>query len=213
MANGVRDLSQCGIMPDLDPQKTARGVLGELDLAITFSELALTASDRHTARRNMVISRQALDSVQHSLRANAVEGKTKAEIDSRLDRLRLLFQQYSDAQTERAGQTIETHRPCDDASSESGIEKVALPTPPKDEPTNAARQLPTGIWTPGGEGIRRDSSEAASGPRPDGYGSLRWPPSRSRQSRAVGWLRLLQDINTQARVLLDKFSAWLMTRI
>jgi hypothetical protein len=213
MANGVRNLSQCGIMPDLDPQDTARGLLGELDLAITFSELALIASDRHTARRNMVISRQALDSVQHSLRANAVERKTKAEIDSRLDRLRLLFQQYSDAQMERAGETIETHRPCDGASPESGVEKVAVPTLPKDEPTHAARQLPTGIWTPGDEGIRRDSPKAVNGPRPNGYGSPRCPPIRSKQSHALGWLRLLREINGQARVLIDTFSAWLMTRI
>ena len=213
MAKRRQDLSQCGSMPDLDPQKTARGVLGELDLAITFSELALTASDRHTARRNMVISRQVLDSVQHFLNTNSVEDKTKAQIDSRFDRLRLLFQQYSDAQTERAGETIETHRPGNGVSPESGVEKVALLALPEDEPTQPARQLPAAIWTPGDEGTRRVYFKAVTGPSPIGYGSPWCPPSRSRQSRAVGWLRLLRDINTQARVLLDKFSAWLMTRV
>lgn len=213
MANGVRNFSQSGIMPDLGPQNTAQGILAELDLAITFSELALTASDRHTARRNMVISRQALDSVQHFLNANAVEDKTKAEIDSRFDRLRLLFQRYSDAQTERAGEPIETHRPGNGASPESGVEKVALPALAKDEPTPTARQLPTGTCTPGDEGIRLDSTKAVSGHRPNSHGSLPRPLSRPRQSRAVGWLQLLRDINTQARVLLDKLSAWLMTRV
>jgi hypothetical protein len=211
MAKRRQDLSQCGTMPDLDPQKTARGVLGELDLAITFSELALTASDRHTARRYMVISRQVLDSVQHLLNANSVEDKTKTEIDSRFDRLRLLFQQYSDAQTERAGETIETHRPGNGVSPESAVEKVALPALPEDEPS--ARQRPAAIWTPGDEGTRRDYFKTVTGPRPIGYGSPWCPPSRSRQSRAVGWMRLLRHINTQARVLLDKFSAWLMTRV
>ena len=213
MANSVRNFSQCGIMPDLGPQNTARGILGELDLAITFSELALTASDRHTARRNMVISRQALDSVQHFLNANAVEDKTKAEIDSRFDRLRLLFQRYSDAQTERASEAIETHQPGNGASPESGVKNVALPALAKDEPTHPAQQLPIGTCTPGGEGIRLDSTKAVSGHRPNGHGSLPRPPSRPRQSQAVDWRRLLRDINTQARVLLDKLSAWLMARV
>jgi hypothetical protein len=197
-------------LPDLDPQRTALGVLSELDLAITFSELALTSSDRRAARRNMVISRQAVDSAQHFLNENAVEDKTKAEIDCRFDRLRLLFRQYSDGQTGRAGETSDSHLPSDGAP-EPSIPRVALPALPKAGPTYAVSEPPTGIRTTVEAAIRRESP--ITGPRANSDGSPARLPRCSRLSRAVGWLRLLREINTQALVLLDKFSAWLMTRI
>lgn len=192
-------------MPDLDPQKTARGVLGELDLAITFSELALTASDRHAARRNMVISRQALDSAQHFLNENVLEDKTKAEIDCRFDRLRLLFRQYSEGQTGRASETSNAHLTCDGAPG-CGVLTVAQPAVPKTGPAYAITRPPTGIRTPVEAVIRRDSPKTVTGPRPDAHGSPASLLRRSTQSRVVSWMRFLREVN-------DRFSAWLMTRV
>jgi len=71
----------------LNPQQTAASpdyIVGELDLAITFSETALAAPDSVSARRNMVLARQLLDSIEGPRGRRSLERNT--EVLSRLDR-------------------------------------------------------------------------------------------------------------------------------
>src|SRR5215470_13711462 len=106
-------------------------IVGGLDLAITFSEIALAAPDSVSARRNMVLARQLLDSIEGTLGRSSPE--TRAEVESRLDRVRLLIRQYTHSQSERRGD-----QPCPDAALESSVETVAIRAVPVDQPTHAA---------------------------------------------------------------------------
>jgi hypothetical protein len=186
------------------PQRSALGVLSELDLALTFSELALTASDRRVARRNMVISRQAVDSAAHFLSENVVDVRTKAEIDRRIDRLKLLFRQYSEGRTECTDERNDMRRVCECALPESGLEKAALPALPKNGSSRAIPQRPIERRTTA-EAVVRDSPRAKAESGPNIHVVLIRPASRSRGARAVGWLRFLQGVN-------DKLCGWLMSR-
>ena len=78
MAGGVRMLGDAASSALNSPQTHADYIVGELDLAITFLEIALAATDRDSARRNMVLARQLLDSIEGSLRRKSLE--TKAEV-------------------------------------------------------------------------------------------------------------------------------------
>lgn len=121
--------------PTFNPQQTPAypdRIVGELDLAITFSEIALAAADRGSARRNMVLARQLLDSIEDSLGRSSLE--TKPEVQSRLDRVESLSRQYADAQPERGGNQC-----CREAALlESSIETVAIRTVLVDQPTHTA---------------------------------------------------------------------------
>src|SRR5215469_13304076 len=123
MASGLRMFDDAAMAPTLNPLQTAAchdRIVGELDLAITFSEIALATADRGGARRNMVLARQLLDSIEDSLGGISLE--TKAEVQSRLDRVKLLLRQYADAQSVCEGD----HRCPGAAPLESIIETVAM---------------------------------------------------------------------------------------
>jgi hypothetical protein len=168
----------------------------------------VSASDRDSARRNMVFATQVLEGVKCVLDGRLLECGTRAEIESRVHRLGLLFRQYSDAQTERRGEAIDTFRACNGASTSD-----VLPTLLKDEPIRAAREVPIPQWTLQDKDARSDTPKAVNGPTLNGCG-LR---SRPRQplSLTFGFVRFIRwrEIGTRAGLLLDKFSTWLMTRV
>ena len=126
MASGVRRSGDAACpAPDFQQTRTDH-IVGELDLAISFLEIALAAADRDSARRNVVLARQLLDSIEGSLG----KGSLEAGVQSRLDRAKLLFRQYAEAQSERH---------CLDATLESSVEAVAIQAAPVDQPTQASR--------------------------------------------------------------------------
>jgi hypothetical protein len=70
----------------------------ELDLAITFCQLALATQDSHKAERNTANARRAFTAASRMLDTSPREPKSNPEIDEKLRRLEELF---SDLDTSR----------------------------------------------------------------------------------------------------------------
>ena len=172
----------------LNSQQTAQPdyILGGLDLAIAFSEIALAAADRVSARRNMVLARQLLDSIEGSLRTRSLG--TKAEVQSRLDRVRLLIRQYTHSQSERRGD-----QRCPDEALESSVETVAIRAVPVDQSTHAAPHQ--------SQTESQEAPAAATRPRPSSQATRRRlvRRQRSRIDLASTWARCLRQGRTAWR--------------
>lgn len=142
-------------------------VLAQLDLAITLSETALSAPDRNSARRSMVLARQVLDGVERSV----LNCKGGAEIDIRLDRMQLLLRQYNDSYGQRENKRIDVYPP------RNHYPEANVETLPTDE-IHTARELLTAR-------VRCDTPEALNC-RPD--------PRKQARSAQASWPSLFLGI-------------------
>lgn len=130
---GCPEIPQSAVA-DSHPQNVhPRSILDQLDLAIILSETALSAPDRNTARRNMVLAKQVLDGAERSV----LNCKADVEIETRLDRIQLLLRRYKEAYGQREDKRIIT---CPSINHDPETE---IETLPKDEPIEAARELLT----------------------------------------------------------------------
>ena len=187
MDTGHQDIEESGMATAPHPQNVqSSSIMAQLDLAITFSETALSAADRDSARRSMVFARQLLDGVEGSLDEGSLDCRAGAEIESRLDWLRLLLRQCNEAHRQREDKAIDTCPPSNGAAPEPGIERL-----PKDEPTEAVREVPAA------EDVRRDPTESLN--------CHSYAMQQQALSEQTAWRSLIG--------LFDKFSAWLMTGV
>jgi hypothetical protein len=70
-------------------------VLAELDLGVTFCQVALSTRDAETKERNIRNARRAYDSALHFLRRISLEGAEEARIEAKALRLKALFERLS----------------------------------------------------------------------------------------------------------------------
>jgi hypothetical protein len=188
MDTGHQDIEESGVATAPHPQNVQSGsIVAQLDLAITFSETALSASDRESARRSMAFVSQLLDGVERSLDEGLLDCSASAEIESRLDWLRLLFRGHKEANWQQEDKAIDTCPLSKGAAGEPGVERLT-----EDEPMVAAPEVLAS------EDVRRDPTESLN----CRSHTMQPPPLRER----TAWQSL------RIRVL-DKFSAWLMTRV
>lgn len=78
-----------------------RFILTELDLAITFCDVALGSSDRARYERNTVNARQAYKAATHFLEDSHFSEQMKAQVKEKVDRLRIRLRQIG-----RHGRTL-----------------------------------------------------------------------------------------------------------
>ena len=181
MAGGVRMLGDAASSALNLKQTHADYIVGELDLVITFLEMALAAADKDSARRNMVLARQLLDSIEGSLGRRSLDLETKVEVQSRLDRVSLLIRQCANSQSERRGD-----QRCPDAALESSVETVAIQAVSAGQPTHAAPHQP--------QTENQDAPAAATRPRPSSQAAPRRVVRRQRSGAdlASTWARCLR---------------------
>ena len=201
MASGVQMLDGASSPALNSPQTHSDYIVGELDLAITFLEIALASADRDSARRNVVLARQLLDSIEGSLGRTSLE--MKVEVQIRLDRVKLLCRQYANTQSERRGD-----QRCPDEALESSVEAVAIQAVPADQPAHAARQ---GLQTE-----RQDSAVTRPGPSWQGASRRIIRRQRSGVDLASTWPRCLrrgrtawQQIDSSVRGAFVRLARWL----
>ena len=70
-------------------------ILTELDLALTFCDVALSADDREKTQRNTKNAQRAYDSATHFLQEAGFSGKSKATLERKVARLRTLLRQLN----------------------------------------------------------------------------------------------------------------------
>lgn len=177
-------------------------IVGELDLVITFLEIALAAANKDSARRNMVLARELLDSIEGSLGRKSLE--TEVEVQVRLNRIRLLCHQYADTQSDRRGD-----QRCPDEAPKSSLEAVAIHVVPADQPARAA-----------GHGLQTERQDPAVRRRP----GASWQAAsrriirrqRSRADLSSTWARGLrrgraawQEIDSSVRGAFVRLARWL----
>lgn len=156
-------------MTTSQPQSSqSNSVLAQLDLAITLSETALSAPDRNSARRSMVLARQVLDGVEHSV----LNCERNAEIEIRLDRIQSLLRQYNGSSGLPENKSMDAY-PCGNHEPERHVETL-----PKDEPIDVREPLAA-------KDARGDTAEALNY-RPD-------PKTRAQREQA-SWRSLLLGI-------------------
>src|SRR5215467_1881366 len=83
-----------------------RFILTELDLAITFCDVALSSSDRVRSKRNTLNARQAYKAATHFLEEAHFSEQMKAQAQEKVARLRILLRQV-----DRHVQTLAARRP------------------------------------------------------------------------------------------------------
>lgn len=149
-------------------------VLAQLDLAITLSETALSAPDRNSARRSMVLARQVLDGVGRAV----LNRKGGAEIDIRLDRIQSLLRQYNKP-SGLGDKSIDAFPYCNH-DPERDVETL-----PKDEPIEAMREPLVA------KDVCRDTPEALNC-RPD--------PRKQARSAQASWHSLLLGLLNKSSV-------------
>jgi hypothetical protein len=62
-------------------------ILAELELADTFSQIALSTSDRDRANRNRALAKQAYDAARHFLGRAPLKDRARRDVEKRMARL------------------------------------------------------------------------------------------------------------------------------
>jgi hypothetical protein len=185
---GHRDVQESAVAPAPHPQNVpSNSILAQLDLAISFSETALAAPDREGARRSIVFARQLLDGVERSLDDGFLDSRASAEIESRLDWLKVLLRQCKEAHRQPGDMAIGAWSACNGAAQDRGIDTLPERESTIPAPSLAAKQV-----------VRRPIA-----------GSLNCHPGAmqlQQLSEQAAWQSLLLEH-------LDKFSAWLMNGV